>query len=145
MATMWWHRSRSTLAQVMACCLTTPSHYLNQYRLIISDWGIHLWVISWQMLKISIFDMCLKITNFRLQPHLPGANVLNIQETLLYIYGSWNWSYMLPAGTGLGSALSFLYRKSHLGKKTVIRLSYLHSRNSCTGKVSFLYGISPRW
>ena len=28
--TMWWHQSRSTLAQVMAYCLTAPSHYLNQ-------------------------------------------------------------------------------------------------------------------
>ena len=28
--------SRSTLAQVMACCLTAPSHYLNQCWLIIS-------------------------------------------------------------------------------------------------------------
>ena len=30
-------RSRSTLAQVMACCLTAPSHYLNQCWLIISE------------------------------------------------------------------------------------------------------------
>ena len=34
---IWWHRSGSTLAQVMACCLTTPSHYLNQCWLIISE------------------------------------------------------------------------------------------------------------
>ena len=33
---MWWQRSGSTLAQVMACCLTPPSHYLNQCWLIIS-------------------------------------------------------------------------------------------------------------
>ena len=38
----WWlhmatQRSGSTLAQVMACCLTTPSHYLNQWWLIISE------------------------------------------------------------------------------------------------------------
>ena len=33
---MWRHRSGSTLAQVMACCLTTPSHYLNQCWVIIS-------------------------------------------------------------------------------------------------------------
>ena len=26
----WQHRSGSTLAQVMACCLKAPSHYLNQ-------------------------------------------------------------------------------------------------------------------
>ena len=31
-----WHRSWSTLAQVMACCLTAPSHYLNQCLLIVS-------------------------------------------------------------------------------------------------------------
>ena len=28
--TIWGQRSRSTLAQVMACCLTAPSHHLNQ-------------------------------------------------------------------------------------------------------------------
>ena len=33
--TIWWHRSGSTLAQVMACCLTVPSHYLNKCWLII--------------------------------------------------------------------------------------------------------------
>ena len=34
--TIWQHRSGSTLAQVMACGLTAPSHYLNQYWLPIS-------------------------------------------------------------------------------------------------------------
>ena len=34
--TIWWHKSGSTLAQVMACCLTAPSHYLNQCWLIIN-------------------------------------------------------------------------------------------------------------
>ena len=33
---IWRQRSGSTLAQVMACCLTASSHYLNQYWLIIS-------------------------------------------------------------------------------------------------------------
>ena len=33
---IWWHRSGSTLAQVMACCRTAPSHYLNKFGLIIS-------------------------------------------------------------------------------------------------------------
>ena len=33
---VWWQGSRSTLAQVMDCCLTAPSHYLNQFWLIIS-------------------------------------------------------------------------------------------------------------
>ena len=37
-----WHRSESTLVQVRACCLTAPSHYLNQRWLIISkvQWPI---------------------------------------------------------------------------------------------------------
>ena len=34
---IWRQRSGSTLAQVMACCLMAPSHYLNQYWLIISE------------------------------------------------------------------------------------------------------------
>ena len=33
---IWWHRFGSILAQVMACCLTAPGHYLNQCWLIIS-------------------------------------------------------------------------------------------------------------
>ena len=35
--TIWRHNSGSTLAQVMACCLMAPSHYLNQCWLIISN------------------------------------------------------------------------------------------------------------
>ena len=31
---IWRKGSRSTMAQVMACCLTAPSHYLNQCWLI---------------------------------------------------------------------------------------------------------------
>ena len=38
---IWRHRSGSTLAQVMACCLTAPSHYLNQCWLIISKIQLH--------------------------------------------------------------------------------------------------------
>ena len=33
----WRHRSMSTMALVMACCLTAPSHYMNQCWLIISQ------------------------------------------------------------------------------------------------------------
>ena len=47
---IWWHKSGSTLAQVMACCLMAPSHYLNQCWLTISNLlslGIH-WVLSWE-------------------------------------------------------------------------------------------------
>ena len=33
---IWWHRSASTLTQVMDCCPIAPSHYPNQCWLIIS-------------------------------------------------------------------------------------------------------------
>ena len=33
---IWRHRSRSTLAQVITCCLMIPSHHLNQCWFIIS-------------------------------------------------------------------------------------------------------------
>ena len=33
---IWQHKSGSTLVQVMACCLTAPSHHLNQCWLTIS-------------------------------------------------------------------------------------------------------------
>ena len=36
-AISWWHRSGSTLVQVMPWCLATPSHYLNQYWLLIKS------------------------------------------------------------------------------------------------------------
>ena len=38
---IWRQRSGSTLAQVMACCLTAPSHYLNQCSLMISKIQSH--------------------------------------------------------------------------------------------------------
>ena len=37
LVTPYGDKSGSTLAQVMACCLTAPSHYLNQCWLIISE------------------------------------------------------------------------------------------------------------
>ena len=66
------NRSGSTLIQLMACCLMAPSHYLNQLWLLTSKVLWHsLRAISPEMLKISILDLNLKITNLKLQPHLP--------------------------------------------------------------------------
>ena len=39
---IWRHMSVSTLAEVMACCLMAPSHYLNQCWLFISSFNITL-------------------------------------------------------------------------------------------------------
>ena len=73
---IWWHRSGSTLAQVMACCLMAPSHYLSQCWFIIIDVLWHSSVS--QVPKKLIYNKCLEIALLQLQPHLPGANELNI-------------------------------------------------------------------
>ena len=39
--------------------------------------------------------------------------------------------------------LSYQYRESHRGDKTVVRSSYLHNGISYTGKMTFLYWFSP--
>ena len=44
---IWEHRSGSTLAQVMTCCLTAPSHFLNQCWHIVN--GILCIKLSWNL------------------------------------------------------------------------------------------------
>ena len=59
--TTWRHRTGSTLAQVMACCLMAPSHYLNQCWFIIGEvhWATFIWCwfqlryLSYQSLKLA--------------------------------------------------------------------------------------------
>ena len=77
--TIWRQRSGSTLARLMACCLTAPNHYLNQCWLIISkvEWhssegkftrdtsAINHWII-WKSRYLNCHS------NF------PGANVLRL-------------------------------------------------------------------
>ena len=52
---IWRQRSGSTLAQVMACCLMAPSHYLNQCWLIISEVQRHS-PGGWINIKMSSYQ-----------------------------------------------------------------------------------------
>ena len=72
----WWHRSGSTSAQVMACCVMTPSHYLKHSWLIINkprSSEIYLRAISQVLLvpQPSITKISLKITNLKFHSNLP--------------------------------------------------------------------------
>ena len=69
--TMWHWRSWSTLVQVMACCLTAPSHYLNQCWLIIST---VLWHSS-EDIMIRRFEV--KITFFKITLRSPSGQWVN--------------------------------------------------------------------
>ena len=71
---IWRQRSGSTLAQVMACCLTAPSHYLNQCWLIISK---VLWHSSEDIITRRFEDTIikrLKIRFLKLHQDFPGTN-----------------------------------------------------------------------
>ena len=71
-----WLRSGSTLAQVMACCLTAPSHYLNQCWLIISEVQWHSYKSNFTRDASTITNIRLKITYLKFQSNSPGANEL---------------------------------------------------------------------
>ena len=84
------HRFGSTLAQVMACYLLAPSHYLNQCWLTIKETlnaGIHSGVMFTWLLKISIPKLCLNFTHLKPQRHLSGTNELIRKST---------WTLWLP-------------------------------------------------
>ena len=68
---IWRQRSWSTLARVMACCLTNV------------DWSsvkssdLHIKAISLDMSQPSITEICLKIACLKLYSNFPGANEVN--------------------------------------------------------------------
>ena len=67
-AATWHWRSWSTLVQVMACCLTAPSHYLNQCWSVINGFlcGPHQRSISQEVFKISIHILIMNLKHTRL-------------------------------------------------------------------------------
>ena len=74
----WRPRSGSTLVQVMACCLTAPSHYLNQCWLIISEVLWHSPESNFTVEPISNYCvlMGLKITFLKCGPRGRWVNIL---------------------------------------------------------------------
>ena len=72
---MWRQRSGSTLAQVMACCLTAIT-WTNVDWSSVKSSDIHIRAISQEMLQPSITKICLKITYLKFHSNFPGANEL---------------------------------------------------------------------
>ena len=74
---IWLQIPASTLAQVMACCLTAPSITWTSV-----DWSsvkssdIHIRAISQGMPQPLITKICLKITCLKFHSNFPGANEL---------------------------------------------------------------------
>ena len=83
---IWWHKSLSTLAQVMVCCLSAPNHNLNQCWLVIKDVLWHSWESNFtrSAYELNLLNMCSEITLLKSIPHLPGANELRNGEVQKY-------------------------------------------------------------
>ena len=63
---IWRHISGSTLIQVMACCLTAPSHYLNQCWVIIStDQWLYLRATSQEIPQPSVTKISFNKISFK--------------------------------------------------------------------------------
>ena len=86
---IWRQGSGSTLAQVMACCLTAPSHYLNQCWLIISEIQWNIRAISQEMPQPPITTIHLKIACLKFHPNFPGANELS--SVISLVLGNHIW------------------------------------------------------
>ena len=71
------HRFGSTLAQVMACCLTAPSrNWTNVDWSSVKSSEIHLRAIPYEILQPLITKISMKITYLKFLQNLPGANEL---------------------------------------------------------------------
>ena len=82
---IWRHRSGSTLAQVMACCLTAPSHYLNQCWLNIS---VALWHSAENIFTINVEDIypwC-QFENYLFKTSTTSSRVQWVNSSLLVLH-----------------------------------------------------------
>ena len=87
---IWPQGSRSTLAQVMACCLMAPSHYLNQCWLIIRKLQWHSFLQ--EKPPSSVTEISLKITYLKFCSNHPGTNELNPIQFI----GPVDWLIFIP-------------------------------------------------
>ena len=111
---IWWHRTGSILALVMACWLMVPSHYLNQCWLIINQ-------VQWEspegnlqgIPQLSITKIRLKIIKWKFHSNFQGVN------------GLWFHVASLSHKKWSNRARYRCYTKHH--RKSSVSISYHHS------------------
>ena len=131
---IWRQGSRSTLVQVMACCLTAPSHCLNQSWLIITkvQWCDHLRYHSHQSLKLAwkLFFFCsLK------SPRGKWVNSLMYELPVPLPYSMWYLMFLEPKvpcikNLSPNSPMKFKLH-SVINQLMVIRLLQCHDICNC--------------
>ena len=84
---IWGQRSGSTLAQVMACCLMAPSHYLNQCWLITNG---ALWYSPYKNFTGSAWDISswyeFENYDFEIKAISPMGQWVKFNHTLLELF-----------------------------------------------------------
>ena len=93
---IWRQRSGTRLAQVMACCLTAPRHYLNQCWFTISNVHWHSFEYK-KILQPSITEISWKIIFLKFLWNLPGANELTLNMQMILVRFADDFSEILPA------------------------------------------------
>ena len=71
---MWWYRTISTLSQGVACCMTSPSHYLSQCWIVIGE-------VLWHSSQIKFTDNARNIT----LPYWTAKHLLLFFVCILYM------------------------------------------------------------
>ena len=83
---IWQQRSESPLAQVMACCLMAPSHYLNQYCLSsVKSGDIHLRASQQEIPQPLITEIIWKIKYLKCHSNFPEANELKDKKFAIMV------------------------------------------------------------
>ena len=135
----WGHTSGSwsTSAQVMACCLTSPSHYLNQCWLIIRSCDIHLRANSQKMQKFPflmwiwgrVMHICIRNLTI-----IGSDNGLSPGRPQAIIWTNTDISSIGPLWTNFSEILiaihTFLFKKMHLTMSSA-NIAAILSRPQC--------------
>ena len=124
--TKWRQRTGSTLAQVMACCLPAPSHYLNQRWLIMN---LMLW-------------------------HPPESNFIGISQNINSINEFQNYNFKIVTASPRGQRVNTLRpnqtllarcRRHHLAIRSPICILIQTNLNLTDNRTPFQYKDHFSW
>ena len=118
--TIRWQRSRSTLVQVMACCLVAPSHYLNQCWLLVSDVLCHSPESNFTVLRLQFCIISLNIIPLNychifqgpLSHRIGQFHTRNVQNFVVFSWAGKN-DLLIQINTSLKCGYFFFYYKMY--------------------------------
>ena len=92
---LWWHRSGSTWAQIMAWCLVAPSHYLNQCWLLINEVLWHSPESDFTSAQANMLYNWFESCTFKIITTFLGGQWVNIGSRLYRLAAHASWCLLL--------------------------------------------------